>query len=108
VGALPMERNWFLGDSHTIRGQTPSPLQSGNAFWRGRVEVGTLIQGARPVLFTDIGWVGDRTAIRNAGRPMSGVGAGASLLDGLLRFDVSRGLYPLKQWRVDFYLDAIF
>src|SRR5206468_663084 len=27
VGSLPTERLWFLGDSHTIRGQTPSPLQ---------------------------------------------------------------------------------
>jgi hypothetical protein len=28
------------------------------------------------------------------------------MLDGLLRVDIARGLYPLKQWRTDFYLSA--
>jgi hypothetical protein len=28
------------------------------------------------------------------------------VLDGLIRVDFSRGLYPLKQWRTDFYLSA--
>lgn len=39
---------------------------------------------------------------------MSGVGVGASVLDGLVRFDVSRGLYPLQRFRVDLYVDAKF
>ena len=108
LGALPMQRNWFLGGTHSIRGQTPDTAYHGNAFWRGRAEFGTLIQGARPVIFGDIGWVGDRDSMREVGRPMSGVGVGASLLDGLMRFDIARGIYPRKQWRVDFYLDAIF
>jgi hypothetical protein len=60
------------------------------------------------VVFGDVGWVGDRDAMREVGRPMSGVGVGVSFLDGLMRFDVARGIYPRKQWRVDFYLDAIF
>jgi hypothetical protein len=28
------------------------------------------------------------------------------VFDGLIRVDFSRGLYPLKQWRTDFYLSA--
>jgi hypothetical protein len=39
---------------------------------------------------------------------MSGVGAGASVMDGLIRFDVARGLFPRKQWRVDMYVEARF
>jgi len=39
---------------------------------------------------------------------MSGVGAGVSFLDGLFRFDVARGIYPRKQFRVDLYLEAKF
>jgi hemolysin activation/secretion protein len=103
-----MQRHWFLGGTHSIRGQSPDTAQHGNAFWRTRAEFGTLVQGARPVVFGDVGWVGDRDAMREVGRPMSGVGVGVSFLDGLMRFDVARGIYPRKQWRVDFYLDAMF
>jgi hypothetical protein len=108
LGALPIQRNWFLGGTHTIRGESPDTARHGNAFWRGRAEFGTMIQGARPVIFGDIGWAGDRDAMDRVGVPMSGVGAGVSLLDGLMRLDVARGIHPLRQWRVDFYLDAVF
>ena len=56
----------------------------------------------------DLGWVGDRTKMSQVGRPMSGVGAGVSFLDGLFRFDVARGLYPRKQFRIDLYLESKF
>ena len=39
---------------------------------------------------------------------MSGVGIGASMLDGLIRADVSRGLFPQRRVRLDVYLDAKF
>jgi hemolysin activation/secretion protein len=81
---------------------------NGSAYWLTRTEIGKTIQGARPLLFTDIGWVGDRSRMGDVGRPMSGVGVGVGMMDGLIRFDVARGLYPLKQWRVDMYLEALF
>jgi hypothetical protein len=62
----------------------------------------------RPVLFGDLGWAGDRTRWRDIGQPVSGVGVGTSVLDGLVRFDVARGIYPEKAWRVNAYLDARF
>jgi hypothetical protein len=108
IGSLPLQRHWFLGGTHTIRGQSPDPARSGNAFWRARGEFGTTVQGARPVVFGDLGWVGDRDSFERVGLPMSGVGVGVSFMDGLMRFDVARGINPLKQWRVDFYLDAMF
>jgi hypothetical protein len=75
-----------------------------------RAELGRDMGGWRPVVFGDLGWVGDRRDLfeNRIGRPMSGVGAGASVMDGLIRFDVSRGLYPRKQWRVDMYVEARF
>lgn len=73
-----------------------------------RLEAGRTIQGVRPVIFSDIGWTGDRNRMRDIGRPLSGVGAGLSLLDGLMRFDVARGLFPRNQWRVDASVEAIF
>lgn len=108
VGAVPAQRLWYLGGAQTIRGQTPDTLQRGNAYWFTRTELGWGSAGARPAVFGDIGWTGDRTRLGQVGRPMSGVGAGIGFLDGIIRFDVARGLYPRKQWRVDMYLNTRF
>jgi hypothetical protein len=108
VGGLPRQRYWFLGGSQTVRGQSPDTTQSGNAFWLTRVELGANDAGMRPTLFGDLGWTGDRTKMSQVGRPLSGVGAGVSFLDGLFRFDVARGIYPRKQFRVDLYLESKF
>jgi hypothetical protein len=108
VGALPIQRSWFLGGAHTIRGIAPDTAHHGNAFWMGRAELGTSLSGARPIVFGDIGWVGDRTQMQRVGLPMSGAGVGASFMDGLFRFDVARGINPTKKWRVDLYVEAKF
>lgn len=108
VGGIPTQRGWFLGGTQTIRGQTPDTAQSGNAFWFGRLELARPMPGVRASLFGDIGWTGDRTKMDAIGRPLSGVGIGLSGFDGLIRFDVARGLYPSKQTRVNLYLDARF
>jgi hypothetical protein len=108
VGALPAQRRWYLGGSQTIRGQSPDTAQSGNAFWMARAEIGQNTAGARPTIFADLGWVGNRDSVSKIVRPMSGVGVGVSFLDGLFRFDVARGIYPRKQNRVDLYLEAKF
>jgi hypothetical protein len=108
VGALPPQRKWYLGGLQTVRGQSPDTAQSGNAFWLGRVELGSNEAAARPTVFADLGWVGDRNAMSKVGRPMSGVGVGVSFLDGLFRFDVARGIYPRKQFRVDLSLESKF
>jgi hypothetical protein len=33
---------------------------------------------------------------------------GFSLLDGLFRIDVARGIWPERRWRADLYLEARF
>ena len=58
------------------------------------------------VLFTDWGWAGDRSDIRGIDQRWA-VGAGASLLDGVVRIDLARGLRAPREWRVDMHLDAI-
>jgi hypothetical protein len=110
VGILPTQRFWFLGGTQTVRGQGPGmePGKAGNAFWLARAELAHGLGVLRPVVFGDLGWAGDRTKWREVGRPLSGVGVGTSLLDGLVRFDVARGIYPEKAWRVNAYLDARF
>jgi hypothetical protein len=108
IGGLPPQRRWFLGGSQTVRGQSPDTTQSGNAFWLTRTELGSNDVGMRPTIFADLGWVGDRSHLADVGRPMSGVGVGMSFLDGMFRFDVARGIYPRKQFRVDLNLEARF
>ena len=109
AGILPIQRNWFLGGTQTVRGLRPGTAV-GNAFWMGRAEAGYGFQAVRPVIFGDIGWAGDRAKWQEVGTPLAGVGAGISILDGLVRFDVARGLQPSDQrgWRVETYLEGRF
>lgn len=108
IGEVPSQRRWFLGGTQTVRGQSPDTAQSGNAFWLGRMELAAEGSILRTSLFGDLGWAGDRRKMGEIGRPLSGVGIGWSVLDGLVRFDVARGLYPRRQTRVSFYFDARF
>jgi hypothetical protein len=107
VGILPTQRYWFLGGTPTVRGQRPG-VAAGNAFWLTRAELAYGVGAVRPVLFGDLGWAGDRRSWREVGQPASGVGVGTSVMDGLVRFDVARGIFPEKDWRVNAYLDARF
>jgi len=110
AGQLPAQRLWYLGGAQTVRGQRADTSASGNSYWLTRTELAYDAGGFRPSLFGDIGWTGDRTALykNEIGRPMRGVGAGTSIMDGLFRFDVARGLYPQKTWRVYMYVEARF
>lgn len=107
VGAVPAQRQFYLGGPFTVRGQDPG-AGIGDAYWLARAELGRATVGWRPVVFADLGWAGARGAWREPGRPLSGVGAGLSILDGLLRLDVSRGIHPERQWRFDSYFEARF
>lgn len=106
-GTLPVQRLFYLGGLQTVRGQT-ALTAAGNAFWLARAELGTSDPASRAIVFADLGWAGDRTAWRMAGRPLSGAGVGWSFLDGLVRLDLARGIYPAQQWRFDSYLEAKF
>ena len=106
-GTLPVQRLFYLGGLQTVRGQT-ALTAAGDAFWLARAELGTNNPASRIIGFADLGWAGPRTGWKMPGRPLSGVGVGWSLLDGLVRFDLARGLYPSRQWRLDSYLEARF
>jgi hypothetical protein len=108
LGSVPVQRRWYLGGTQTIRGIGPSPAYSGNAFWFTRGELARPVAFLRTSLFGDIGWAGDRENISEVGRPLSGVGIGLSFLDGAIRFDIARGIYPTRQTRVSFYLGSRF
>lgn len=104
TGDVPVQGLWYLGGPSSVRGYEGA-LVGGTAFWRARAELGTALPAARLVVFSDAGWVGDRGAWE-LDPPLLSAGVGASFLDGLVRFDVSRALRAPTGWRVDLYLDA--
>lgn len=111
VGELPPQRLFHVGGLQTVRGQFARPVgegRVGDSFWLARAELG-LVRGLafRPTLFHDIGWAGSRADF-GTGTPLSGVGAGLSLLDGMVRVDVSKGIRPEQYWRWDLSLEARF
>ena len=103
----PRQRWFYLGGSQTIRGQQAGAM-SGETFWMTRVELGTSFVAARPVVFADMGWAGPADRWSHPGRPASGAGVGASFMDGLIRFDVARGIFPRAGFRSDLYVEARF
>lgn len=106
-GALPTQRHFFLGGLQTVRGQDAG-AGYGEAFWMSRFELGQNRPGFRPVVFGDLGWAGARDAWGTPGRLMSGAGVGVSFLDGMIRMDLSRGIFPRVQTRFDISLEARF
>ncbi|MDQ2930995.1 MAG: hypothetical protein M3Y05_09305 [Gemmatimonadota bacterium] len=107
VGSIPIQRAWFLGGVATVRGQEAG-TQAGDAYWLGRAEIGRTFAGVRPTIFYDIGWAGARGEFGKSLRPISGAGIGASVLDGLFRFDVAHGINPIHALRADLYTSARF
>ena len=106
-GDVPAQRNFFVGGTQSVRGQQAGTAV-GEAFWLSRFEVGANVAAVRPVLFSDLGWAGRRDGWNAIGRPMAGVGAGVSFLDGMIRMDLARGIHPRWRTQFDLYLEARF
>lgn len=109
IGSPPPQRYYFLGGVHTLRAfpNTPS-ANNGTAFWLGRVELGTRDPLVRFIVFSDIGWAGDRASFTFED-PAISVGLGASAFDGLIRLDAARSLQGRdpNAWRVYLYVDGL-
>jgi len=106
-GHLPIQKQFFLGGVQTVRGQRAGAA-IGDAFWMTSAELGTHKVGVREIVFGDLGWAGSRTDFSHPGRPLSGAGVGASFMDGLIRIDVAKGIYPEKAVRANLYVEARF
>lgn len=106
-GQLPIQKQFFLGGVQTVRGQRAGAA-IGDAFWMSSAEFGTSNVGVRTIVFGDLGWAGSRSDFSHPGRPLSGAGVGASFMDGLIRIDVAKGIYPEKSVRANLYVEARF
>jgi hypothetical protein len=108
LGFLPPQRRWYLGGTHTVRGQDADTSYGGNIYGLTRLELARDNRTHRSSIFGDAGWTGSRDRLALDNRLLTGVGYGESMFDGILRMDISRGLQPKKQWRFDVYLEARF
>jgi hypothetical protein len=106
-GALPIQRSWFLGGSHTLRGYDASTL-AGPSFVRGRVEVQRVLGAVGVAFFGDGGWTGDGLEAFRESDALFSAGAGLSLLGGVVRLDIARALRDPRGFRLHLYLDGIF
>ena len=106
-GRVPIQKQFFLGGVQTVRGQRAGAA-IGDSFWMTSAEFGTRSVGFRKIVFGDLGWAGDRTNLAHPGRPLSGAGIGASFMDGLIRIDLAKGIYPEKSVRANLYVEARF
>ena len=107
VGDVPAQRAWYIGGTRTLPGLSFGTA-GGDAFWLARAEISRGIPLVRPVLFTDFGWAGPRDSFSRGYRPLSDVGIGIRALDGLVRADVARALYPVSRTRLSVALERKF
>ena len=107
-GTLPVQRLFYLGGLQTVRGQTALTASGRRVLDDARGDRHEQSRRSRSSASPTSGGRARATTWRMPGRPLSGVGVGWSLLDGLVRFDLARGLYPSQQWRFDSYLEAKF
>jgi hypothetical protein len=106
-GQLPLQKQFFVGGVQTVRGQKAGAA-IGDSFWMSSLELGTRSVGFRKIVFADLGWAGPRANFSHPGRPLSGAGVGASFMDGLIRIDLAKGIYPEKSFRANLYVEARF
>lgn len=105
-GKAPRQRAWYVGGTGTLRGFRPGTA-SGPTFARGRLEVARTYHAVGASLFGDMGWAGALDYFESD-HLLYGIGIGATVMDGLLRFDVARGLNgPNPSFSVHLHVDAI-
>jgi hypothetical protein len=104
-GIVPVQSRFYLGGAATLRGY-PGGAIAGDAFWLVRAEVGNTFPAARLIGFADVGWAGSRANFGKSGS-LTGMGVGASFMDGLFRIDIAHGLNAPGGTRLEIYFDGM-
>jgi hemolysin activation/secretion protein len=81
-----------LGGKQTVRGFDYGDRR-GQAFWAAQLDLAPLRGRLRPVAFVDAGQAAAASDLFSS-TTLVGVGAGLSMYDGALRFDLSRRVTP--------------
>ncbi|WP_419948873.1 hypothetical protein [Candidatus Palauibacter sp.] len=115
-GEPPLQRHFHLGGSYTLRAFDLGSV-AGESFWLGRVELGRGFRVGEPTYdiggsalrltaFWDAAWAGPRDAFGTEGW-RSSVGIGLSIMEGLFRVDIARGVRGGDMWRLHLYTDGL-
>jgi hemolysin activation/secretion protein len=104
-GSPSPQRLWYVGGPRTLRGYAPR-IAGGDSYGRARGEVARFFSWGALSLFSDYGWAGEGSEL-DLSDGYHSIGVGLSILDGLIRIDGAQGLRSPRDFRVDFYLDAI-
>jgi hypothetical protein len=102
--SLP-QRDFRLGGARTLRGFEAGTFRGVSAY-AGSVDVTLRRSGLSPVVFADIGEAASR-GVSFRGDPTVSVGAGVSVLAGLVRVHAARGLESGARWRFDLVFGAL-
>lgn len=116
MGSPPIQRLYHLGGPYTLRAFDPGAAP-GEAFWNARAELGKGFRVApnrygiggstfRVVAFGDAAWAGARDAFGTDGW-LASLGAGFSIMDGLLRFDIAHAVRGGDAWFLHIYSDGL-
>ncbi len=101
--SLP-QRDFRLGGDRTLRGY-PAGAFRGVSAWALSMDLALRPGGVTPIVFADAGQAASR-ALRFGGVPAASVGAGVSVLGGMVRFDVARPVAPRARWRLSLVVGA--
>jgi hypothetical protein len=104
-GSPSTQRLWYVGGPLTLRGYAPRAA-GGQSFGRARAELDRSFSFGRVVVFSDMGWAGDRSDVDLADALYS-AGTGLALIDGILRIDGAWMLDDPHDFRLDVYFDQI-
>jgi hypothetical protein len=112
LGPVPVQRLFYLGGASTLRGHEPGALR-GRDMARGRVELAYGIAIGKLALFTDYARISEHPGTSSE---LWAAGAGVSVLDGLVRLDLARGVgarrgeqaHAVRRgWRLDLHMDTL-
>jgi hemolysin activation/secretion protein len=94
-----------VGGQGTVRGFSYG-IQRGDAFWSAQLDLSPSRRLIRPVLFLDAGQAGRLDSLtRN--KVLIGGGIGVSMINGLIRFDLSHPITPRPEGS-GFQFDVVF
>jgi hypothetical protein len=109
--SVPPQRRFHLGGASTLRGFEPGTLY-GDEMLRGRLELARTIPAVGLAIFSDYA----ATRTDTEWHRLMSAGVGITVLDGLLRVDLARGIGTAhgwqaerapRRWRLDLHLDAV-
>ncbi len=105
-GQVPTQRLYYLGGRKTVRGFERNSA-NGPSYFLAKFEVGSRVPAMRVVAFTDLGWAGEPGELFEL-EPITSVGIGVSVLDGILRTDLAWGVRGGHDFRIHFYTSGLF